>query len=1071
MSIEVLGPVRLSTDVGTPVEVPERKVRLLLAALVVAGGEAVPADALIERVWGDRLPAYPERVLRAKLSLLRVALDQAMPGMRECLTHGPGGYTLAVDHGEVDAERFTTAVAQARGITSAAERAEALGEALSQWRGRAFADVADELWLGPAIESLHEARLRAIEQRAEALLESGAPAAALDLVHGELAEHPSRERLVGARMLALYRLGRQDEALRAYESLRRRLAEELGADPWSALRELHARILRHDPALSPTTEPSSKHGNLPAMATTLIGRGQESERIADLLAAGRLVTLTGVGGVGKTRLALHVAHAVADRFERGVWWIDLTQLAASGPGSGPESGERVAQLTVTALGLPDDGTPGSSVSRLARTVGEKETLVVLDNAEHVIAETSVFAAELLRRASGARLLVTSRQTSALPEEQRFEVGALSTSAADDGPSDTARFFLARARAADPDFEPDETSMATIEELGRRLDGLPLALELAASRVRGVSVEDLTERLSDRLNLLSRPGHGVPRRQQTLRGMIDWSWSLLDERERTVLRRLAVHPGSWNLAAVEAVCADDPDEDAHSIAAGEVVDVLIGLVDRSMVATISTPGGGLRYRLLESIGLYAAERLAEAGERDVVARRHRQHFRALVEREDARLRGPKQRSALTVLDAERVHIDQAFDEALAAGDGGMAVGIAVSGFWHRWMTGRRARLRDRLTAAIAAAGPCESAYASAVTLRTSLHLDEHSGGEEAAIRSALESFGSDELARARVQWFAATALMAVGVREAGEALSDEAIEILHRHGDIWHVLAATCERNWFLVTRWMQPPRSLPDGRAPEVVAGEVGDPYLEAQAVGVLQRVAEHAAEYERAATLAEDALRLCRGLGFYSEGAWWAVCSAIGAIRRGEVDEAWSRLATARAMSGEVGDEAGQAHADYAEAILVRSDGGAARARTLLDRWRRAEASLHETATDSVGDPGVRIEHAYLAIEEDDLDSAGRVVRGLIPLLEHGDRPRLTSRWLELGSALRLAQHDGRSAAWLLELADAHRARTGSPRDAVDEIDVARLRRSLGVGREEPVRRNRTSRSEELGEAFASFA
>lgn len=1032
MGIEVLGPIRLSTSTGAPVEVPERKVRLLLAALVAAGGKAVAADALIDRVWGEQLPKHPERVLRAKLSVLRACLDQVKPGLRDRLSHGPSGYTLSVDPSMIDAEQFTADIARARRMPSAADRATVLGEAIGLWRGHAYSDVADQLWLAPVIEALHEARLGATEIRAEALLEAGNPASALEIVEPAITEHPLRERLAGALMLALYQLGRQQEALESFDALRRRLAEDLGADPTPSLRELHARILRHDPTLAPRadTENEVAHGNLPAATTQLIGRTEETSQILELLEESRLVTLTGVGGVGKTRLALHAAESVRTWSDRAVWWIDLGQLTAGGSADASTTGEQVAGLVVTALGLADDRTSKSGTDRLAEVFADRPVMLVLDNAEHVLAESSAFVGQMLSRASGPVIMATSRQALGRTEEQRFEVGALSTVAFGEA-SDAAQFFIARARATDPVFNPHAVNMAVIEQLCQRLDGLPLALELAAGRVKGLSVCDLLKRLSDRLDLLARPSHGQPHRQQTLRATIDWSWSLLQARQQTLLRRLAVHPGSWSLSAIEAISAQEPAGPGEVLAQNEVVDALIGLVDQSMVTTIST-GSELRYVLLESIRLYCAERLWQAGEHDDIRRRHRSYFRKLAQEQDPRLRGPDQREALARFNAENAHLDHAFDGALADDDGAEAVALVVATFWYRWITEHLGRLHERLTAAIKASGPRDSAYATAVTLATCMNMARQSGDQTATVTAALDLFHPDDPARDRAQWFAGANLLAIGDRK-GEELLDTAVDSLRDHDQEWHVVMAVTQRDVFLVSQWAEAPRGLPDGRDLIEAARATGDRHLELSALHVPQRVAGNALELERSAALAEQALEISVELGFIAESSMFTASTAVAAAHRGDTDDADTRVQRARALAATIGDQFGRASADYAEAIIARQAGESNRARTLLDSWRR-DAYIFQA------DPGAHIEHGHLSILESDIESAAQVIHHLHPLITSGSRPRLTARLLELCAAIHQASGANHTAALTLGVADAHRSRTEKPRTVIENADVTRL-------------------------------
>lgn len=401
MLIEVLGPVRLSTDDGVPVKVAERKLRLLLVALVAAEGAPVSTDALIDRLWDHNLPANPRNVLRAKLSHLRTILDTAHPGARDALERTPAGYRLAVEDSSVDAARFKAAVGRARRCESPAQKAEALQETLALWRGEPYGDIGDETWLAPVVADLTQMHGDAVELLVETLVEVGEPHQAIDHGTRVLGDFPTRERLVGALMLALVQVGRQHEALEAFESLRHRLANELGVDPGPQVRELHTRILRQDPAVSTATVPATGSGapartNLPAETEPLIGRRDDVALLEGLLAEYRLVTVTGIGGVGKTRLALQCSRARVPEFERGVWFIDLSALTPTPVDQHPASGERVAFATAAAMGLPDRAAHSDALGQVAEAVGTRSILLVLDNCEHVVAEAAVFVAELQR---------------------------------------------------------------------------------------------------------------------------------------------------------------------------------------------------------------------------------------------------------------------------------------------------------------------------------------------------------------------------------------------------------------------------------------------------------------------------------------------------------------------------------------------------------------------------------------------------------------------------------------------------------------------------------------------------
>lgn len=933
MLIEVLGPVQLSTDDGVPVKVAERKLRVLLAALVAAEGEPVSADVLIDRLWGETLPKDPQGVLRAKLSHLRNVLDAAQPGARELLERSPAGYRLAVEAEGVDAARFKTAIARARRLDDSGHVADALREALALWRGEAYGDVGDEVWLVPVVADLREVRADAVELLIWTLVEAGEPQQALDDAGGAVRAYPTRERLIGALMLGLYQVGRQHEALELFESLRRRLSEDLGVDPGPQVRELHARILRQDPTVGRAAAPEARsrtpaQTNLPAETVPLIGRRNELKRIEALLDDSRLVTLTGVGGVGKTHLALHLARSLAPRFERGVWFIDLSELPPTTAGQ-YDSAERIAVLAAEALRMPERETGIDALGQVVEALRSRTVLLVLDNCEHVITEAAVFVTSLLRQASQVSVLATSREPLSVPEEQRDDVGTFATAPGDDHqPGEAAEFFATRARAADPTFVLDEDNLAAVTELCRRLDGLPLALELAAARMRGLAVDDLLERLSDRLNILRRPGHGVPRRQQTLRGMIDWSWSLLNETDRAVLRRLAVHPGAIGLDAAEAICAAQPENGETALAhRTEVLDVLVGLVDRSLVTTVST-SSGVRYGLLESIATYAGEKLDDAGERETVADRHLDYYLGLVQDADQGLRGPDQRAWLMRMEAERLQVRHAVNQAVITCDGKRAVALALGTFWYSWMSGRQAHLHRDLDTAADLPGPRDNAQATARALAVALTLSTGDDEDTERMAETLELLDDDAPARARVQWFAGMAYLGLHRHQEGERLIDEAIAVLLDNGLDWDAAVASCQRDWIIVMNLGEPPRGLPNGKNPEEVLRAVGDTgYGLTQVYGVEYCTATVQGHFVQAAEAAERALEICLHMGFWSEASYWMIVGAISALRSGDLSSARSRLDVGRALAQDIAYQYSLDFADYAESLIERHDGDLDRA------------------------------------------------------------------------------------------------------------------------------------------------
>ncbi|WP_017609964.1 ATP-binding protein [Nocardiopsis xinjiangensis] len=1031
MHVDVLGQVRLSTDAGEGVPVPERKVRLLLALLVSRRGEAVPA-------------ARPTRVLRSKLSQLRSALDLAGDGGRGLLVHTPAGYRLDLPSGAVDAERFRDLVERARAAGSARERADLSGEALALWRGEAYADVADELWLAPELAALEEARLSAVEERTEALVETGEAEAAVELATVPAKAHPTRERLAGALMSALYRTGRQHDALMLFESVRGHLAEALGADPGPPLRALHERILRHDPELTPQTgeRPGERtgptRGGLPAEVSSIIGRENEAAEVGGLLSNGRLLTVTGIGGVGKTRLAVHVAHAWRGRFPRGVWFVDLTALSPS-PGltdraEGWEVAYRVTDLVAAAIGLPVRTVPDDCLHRLGDALGGRPSLLVLDNCEHVIDEAGAFVAALLENVTGLRVLTTGREPLNLPGEQRYELRPLTTTA-DHGPGPAMRFFTERARAVDPGFVMDEETAPVVAQVCRALDGLPLALELAANRVRALSVHELSERLANRLDLLTRPGGRVPRRQQTLRAVIDWSWWLLDDDERRVLRRLAAFRGDCPLTAAEAVCPDPDGTGAEGVTSSRVLDVLTGLVDRSLV-TSTLVGRERRFGLLESIRIYAAEKLAEAGEAEEIGRRHLHHYTELARRADAGLRGHDQRAWLCRMESEHVNLRQALETALAVGDGACAVELTLGTFWFQWITGRMSHVREDLAAAIALPGTHRDRFARANALCVTLGAHAHPDQAEARIGRALSLFGdAAPVERADVQWFAGLTLFTLGQEETGEHHMSDAVGALSEHGRDRAAAVAVCYRDW--VRLWVQGilPEGLPDGRAARTVLEEAGDEWAVAKSLEVDHLEAEVRGRHDRARTIAERALELCQDLNLRSEVSWWRVSLAVCALRADEKEEATVLLRQAREQAGELVDTYCLGYADLAETMVARRDGDPARARRFLDRWTGAGAV-------SGTGPLTGFEEGFLALAEGEHRRAAAALRGLLPSVVATGAGPVQARALELAAGVWALGGEPARAAEALGTAETTRA--GAAPNVLERADLDAARASV---------------------------
>ncbi|WP_248964572.1 alpha/beta fold hydrolase [Sphaerisporangium perillae] len=601
MRFGVLGPLAVWTDDGALVRVPDTKVRALLADLLLGEGRPVSISALIDDLWGDELPANPTSTLQTRVSQLRRALEEAEPGSRDLVVTQPPGYVLRVADDAVDVSRFRGLAQRARTVAEPRTRGSLLADALALWRGPAFADVSEAPFARAAIDRLAEERMVVIEEHAEARMELGEH----HLLSAELAEvvagHPLRQRLRAIYMRVLYRSGRHSQALETYHDLRTRLADELGLDPAADLVSLHQAILSQDPALAAVPAKASAQTNLPAAMTELIGRAAAVERVRARLRSGRLVTLTGPGGVGKTSLALEIARDLDD-----AWLVELAAL--DGSASEQELLQAIGNLT-----QPDG-----------------ERVLVLDNCEHVVEQIAAVADRLLRTAPQLRILATSREPLGILGEQVWPVPPLDlpSSATDSGAvarSSAIQLFVARATAAKPDFQLTAANTAAVVEICRRLDGLPLALELAATRVRALEIHDLAARLDDRFRVLATGRRGAPDRQRTLQAMIEWSWDLLTEPEQAVLRRLAIHPEAWSLQAAEAICP------------GDVADLLTRLVDRSLVWPL-TETTGSRYRLLETVRAFCLDRLRDSGELEETRRQYLAYYEELTGRNEPRLYG-------------------------------------------------------------------------------------------------------------------------------------------------------------------------------------------------------------------------------------------------------------------------------------------------------------------------------------------------------------------------------------------------------------------------------------------------
>lgn len=689
----MLGPLEVWDDHGQPVRIGGARLRALLAMLALDAGQVTSPERLTQGLWGAAPPAGAANALQSLVSRLRSALGGTL------VESGPGGYRLA-DPASVDARRFTdlaTAGRRALGGGRPEEAAPVLEQALALWRGPALADVRDAPFAPAAAARLDQLHLGAVEDHAEACLALGRHADLVTELESLVAAHPLRERLRGLLMRALYATGRQADALGAYEQARRVLADELGVDPSPDLEAVHLAVLRHDVPTAPAPG-QEQRGNVRSALTSFVGRDEDVERIGKLLEEVRLVTLTGPGGAGKTRLANESAARQESRIPDGVWIVELARV--SDPMDVPHAvlttlAIREAVLTTTATRGAPPQPATDPTERLTGALAHRRTLLVLDNCEHLLDAVARVVDRVLTTCPGVRVLATSREPLAVAGETLHPVAPLALPPDGIGPELAAqypamRLLIDRAGAASPAFAVDSGNVAALVQICRRLDGMPLAIELAAARLRALSADQVAERLDDRFRLLTGGARTALPRHQTLRAVVDWSWDLLDDPERVLLRRLSVFAAGATLQSVEQVCS------GAGLAGEQMLDLLPALVDKSLVeadADCATYDRVTRYRMLETIRAYGAEKLAESGESERVRRAHARFFLDLVETAEPKLRGPDQLMWLQRLDVEHDNILAALRWTIGARESYLSLRFIAALGWYWWLHGYRAEGGD------------------------------------------------------------------------------------------------------------------------------------------------------------------------------------------------------------------------------------------------------------------------------------------------------------------------------------------------------------------------------------------
>jgi predicted ATPase/DNA-binding SARP family transcriptional activator len=723
----MLGPFEVRADDGGLADVPGARLRALLIALALRPGHVVPKASLIDWIWGEHPPADATNALQRLVSRLRKALPDGL------VENQTDGYRLALEPDAVDAVRFERLVAAGQARTEhASRRVQLLREAHELWRGAAMQDVGlqDSAAFDAAVVRLEGLRLTATEERVEAEAAVGRGAELVTELTDLVAAHPLRERLAAALMRALVAAGRDNEALLEYQRVREALADTLGADPSAELSALHVALLRGE--LRPREE--NRKTNLRAELTTFVGRDADVAAVRGLIAEHRLTTVIGPGGAGKTRLAMETARTLLGDLPDGAWLVELAPIGAESD---------VAQAALAGLGLRDallGGSPNAEpTERLIAALREREALLILDNCEHVIESAAVFAHRMLGECRRLRILATSREPLGITGEALWQVESLPLPRADAGPgeiesSPAVRLLRDRAGAVRRELAldaPGSATPATLARICRALDGMPLAIELAAARLRTMSVDQLANRLDDRFRLLTGGSRTALPRHRTLRAVVDWSWELLTDAERRVLRRLSVFSGGAGLEAAEHVCADSANGTGDAVESWQVLELLTALTEKSLL--VAEGEDVPRYRMSGTIKEYAALRLAEAGEADSARRAHLGYFIELAETAEPHLRRAEQLEWLAALEAEHDNIVAAMRGGLAAGEAQATMRLAAGAGWYWWLGGHKTEGMELIGAAARMPGEVTDAvramvYALIVLFVTAGRNDERQAAE-------------------------------------------------------------------------------------------------------------------------------------------------------------------------------------------------------------------------------------------------------------------------------------------------------------------------------------------------------
>ncbi|MEV7548261.1 BTAD domain-containing putative transcriptional regulator [Amycolatopsis sp. NPDC089917] len=970
MQFAILGPIEARRPDGSLVALGGPQLRGLLALLALDAARVVSAERLIDGLYGDSPPEGAAEALQSQISRLRRRLRDG--GARDGLIEfTPAGYRLAVDPQDVDVHRFERLTGRARETADPAVAHALFAEASALWRGPALDGLADT----PSAARLAEARLAALEDHAEVRLTLGHHERLVAELRELTREHPLRERLTGQLMRALNGSGRSAEALAVFAEIRERLGDELGAEPGAELADAHMAALR-----GATPAPVRR---VPVPLTGLVGRDGELGRLAEALRDSRLVTLTGPGGAGKTRLAV----AASARVSGEVCFVELATTT------------EVARAALSALGLREQGVfvPGAApepADRLAAGLADRPLLLILDNCEHVVAEVAGLVRRLLGECAGLRVLATSREALGLTGEALIPVGALATEQAE-------RLFAERAAAVAPDAVP---APAAVKRICAALDGLPLAIELAAGRLRSMSADDVADRLDDRFRLLSRGERTAEPRHRTLRGVVEWSWNLLEPEERLLAGRFAVFAGGARLTAVERVCSI-PDTDG----------LLAGLVEKSLV---EFDGG--RYRMLETIRAFCGEQ----GEDRRAA--HAKYFLDLARAAEPKLRGADQVKTLAELAAEHADLQAALSWSVTEAPE-TALRLIASLTWYWWLRGLRNQATPFADAVLAALGPEPPPGLAEEYVLCLIHASATDVDIEPILRSSDEPLRHPYLF---LLWaFSPRTKAKEGGRLAARIGPDAWSQAFARIGDglgAQYRGRITEAESHFSAAR---------DGFR------DLGDRWGQASALEKLAEFADWRGDHSRFRDLMDESIRLADALGAVEDTADLLCRRAEGVLRAGDVEAARTDYEAAAVQARVAGTPLTLARARGGLGEIARYSGD-------LDAARRWYGSALGLTVDPVTGGETRI-HLYTgfgwtAAAEGNLDEATELHQeALATAIEYANLPGAAQAIDGLAGVLAERGEDER-AAFLLGVAVGLR---GAPVIGNPEVDAVTTRVQARIG------------------------